>query len=157
MLFCVQKLKETCSPVHCLIAREAFIYGSTSDLGFSRGKNKPKASPLAHMKFLPLRWAEGAWQWMPVLHQKQGPSVGRLFQHSLELFDLSTGHHRQCLSQLITQQACRSPVTFPRRTGRKAMTQKRRKGVVCFRREIIECYRDGKHWADNRQIQRFSL
>lgn len=78
-------------------------------------------------------------------------------QHPLKLFDLITGHHQQCLSQLITQQACGSPVTFPRRTCRKAMTQKRRKKVVCFRREIIECYSDGRHWTDNRQRQIFLL
>lgn len=67
-----------CSPIHCLIAQEAFICGSTSDLGFSKGKNKPKASPLAPMKFLPLSRAKGAWQWMPVFHQEQSPSLGRL-------------------------------------------------------------------------------
>lgn len=145
-----------------LMTWEVFIYSCILGLGFLKGKNKTKISNMVAMKFLPLSCVEGKELGNGTPIHKRGtgppppsPDVG--VQHPLKLFDPSTGHHQQRLSQLITQQECGSPVTFPRGTGRKATTQKREENVVHFRREIIECYCDGKHWADNGQGQRLSF
>lgn len=107
-----------------------------------------QVSNVASMKFLPLSCGGH--------HSQAGdrlPPHDVVVQFPLKLFDPSAGQHWELLSQLITQQECGSPVTFLRGTGRKATAQRREENAVHFRGEIIECYCDGKHWADNRQGQ----
>lgn len=95
-----------------------------SGLGFLRGKNKTKVSNLASREFLPLSCMEEK-------EPGSGSPIHKLGTGSL-LVMLVSGHQR--LSQLITQQECGNPVTFPRGAGRKAATQKREENVIHFRR-----------------------